>query len=366
MRSGRRDPSGRVALRGLASRAIRTGVIRRVAFGLEGLDRLLGRNGRVLGELPPDLPETPSDCTLLAVVANWRGSGLTEAEPLLSCLRGLLAMDVRRTEVVIVTDRDEAAHAELLGWLATGMIPQCDVVRGPWIRPGTARRTVVVERWRPRRPYRHGFYLTWEHKRIFRRVARTGSFTRLLYLEDDIAFSETNLAYWLTARRTLHARGLLPGYVRFEWKDGVQMLSDQARPGQHVDGGPNLDIPGVGQRTVRVSRRAYQALVLLDAPLLDQHLERSNTRTPLRSNVLRWGVRERACAGEIFAPTENLLAAILRPGNAPRPRSRHAVLIESDAQGGRHLDAGALVEHLRPTASLDPRSKLGTVPVAQF
>lgn len=366
MRANRRAPSGSAALRGLAARALRIGVIRRVAFGLEGLDRLLGRNGGVLADLLPDLPETPSDCTLLAVVANWRGSDETGPEPLLSCLRGLLAMNVRRIEVVIVTDRDEAAHAELLRWVDAGMLPPCDVVRGPWARPGTAQRTVVVERWRPRWPYRHGFYLTWEHKRIFRRAARVGSFTHLLYLEDDISFSETNLAYWLAGRRALHARGLLPGYVRFEWKDGVRMLSDQARPGQHLDGGPDVDIPGAGQRTVRISRRAYQALVLLDEPLIAQHLERSNTRTPLRSNVLRWGVRERACAGEIFAPTADLPAAILRPGSAPRPRSRHAVLMACDAQGGRHLDAGALVEHLRPTASLDPGSKVGTIPVERF
>ena len=343
---------------------VRAGLIRRVAFGLEALDRL---------RRPPfdDVPAPEGrtvrteDCQLLAVVAHWRGSGDHDPAPFHTCLAGLLGTGTERLEIVVVTDRDADVLAELAALRAAGDLRDVELRQGPWEQPATTPRSITVHRWRPRWPYRHGFYLTWEHKRIFQRAHRTGAFTHLLALEDDIGFTAENLAYWLVARAPLAERGLITGFVRFEQRDGRAVLSDQSRTGQHVDAGVAVELPDDALRPARVSMRPYQALMLLDRPLAERHLTSSSTRSPLRSAVLTWGVRERASAGETFRPTARPLVGVLRPASVPRPVSRHAVLVNGATAATRPV-AGALVEHLRPLTSVGEGSRVATVPVDEY
>lgn len=345
----------------------RSHVVRRAAFLLEAADRVAGG----MPELPgPDarLPVDAQSSSLLAVVAHWRdptARGAEQREPLSTCLRSLLDLGVGRVEIVIVTNDVKGAARDVASINEEGESPAFELQIGVWAQPSEAKATITVERWRPRGLQRHGFFLTWHHKRVFRRAGRAGRFTHLLYLEDDIAFTAENFRYWLAARAPFHTRGLIPGFIRFERKGDTLLLSDQARTGQHADGG-EVDVPGFPETALRVSRRPYQAMLLLDAPLIEYHLRRSPMRSPLRSNVVKWDLRERACAGEMFGPTEGLMRAILRPDAVRTPPSRHGVLVEVRDGGRQRPIAAACIEHLRPTASLDPTSSVGTVRVEDF
>ena len=344
-------------------------MLRRLAFLLEAVDRVRFGAPTLPG---PDaaVPTGEQDCRILVVVAHWRrldGDAASQIEPLRTCLLGLLALQVDQLDVVIQTNDETGAAAAVAEIVREGgaALSAATVRVGEWARPSAGPKDIVIERWRPRGLRTHGFNLTWDHKRIFRRALRARHFTHLLYLEDDIGFTGANLRYWLAARRPLHANALIPGFVRFEWHEGRRMLTDQARSGQHLDAG-TVEVLGLGRVGLSVSRRPYQALVLLDAPLAEHHLARSPMRSRLRSRVIDWPIRERACAGEMFCPTRSPLRAFIAAEVAPRPQSRHGVLLDAAAADGTGFVPGALIEHLRPTASNDPLTTLGKVPVEGF
>ena len=338
-------------------------VVRRLAFGLELLDRVRWRQPRPPHVARPRSIE-PSDCSLLAVVAHWRGPGAGGPEtndPLLACLRGLVDLPVRLVEIVVTTNADSATIELLQRELGA----EVAVGSGRWHTPGTSAARITVEQWSPRWPRRHGFFLTWHHKDVFRRGLRAAALTHFLYVEDDISFTAENLSLWLSARGPLAERGLLPGFVRFERFEGERVLVDQTSSGQHDDGGPPFQIPPIGSVEVRISRRPYQACVLLDRALAEDHLHRSALRSPFRSNVVRWDLRERAAAGATFGPTPRLFSAFLRPQSA-RPVARNAVLVASRPGCPGTLVEGTLIEHLRKTYSRDPASRHGKVLVKDF
>lgn len=326
---------------------------RSLAFALEAFDGIIGRSDDAAVREAGG-PHRAQDCDLLAVVAHWRGSeapGEATDQPLLASLRALLGLPVRSLEIVVVTDR--AGDTESL-------------LERSLDRSGVSA-SIRIDPWRPRPGRRDGFALTWQHKDVFRRALAaglaTGTPTHLLYLEDDIAFTARNLDYWLASRVPLSAFGLLPGLVRFERIGEERVLVDQTRPGQHRDVLPELEVPGLGIVAARRSLRPYQACYLYDRRLAAEHLRSSAMRTPLRSEVSGWDLRERAAAGATFGRTSAPFRAALRPAQH-RPPSRHAVLVRREGVGGP-VD-GALIEHLRPVYSRDPSVAHGTVPVVDF
>jgi hypothetical protein len=262
--------------------------VRRLALLLEVIDRaVMRRSGHPLP--PPSGPSSSEECVLLAVVAHWRWTvrpGVDPtAEPLLLALEGLMTMPVRQLEIVVVTNDDDAAYTLLRDHL--GHDSSIDIVRGACARPSGAAVAVRIERWHPRWPRNHGFFLTWHHQEVFRRALRGRHFTHFLYLEDDLLLTRENLDYWLAARQALAASGDVPGFVRFERLGDRMVLVDQTRTGQHEDLGPSVTIDGLGEVSLRRSRRPYQACYLADRELAAHHLEASPFRTPLRSNVAR-------------------------------------------------------------------------------
>ncbi len=66
--------------------------------------------------------------------------------------------------------------------------------------------------------------LTWRHKAIISDEflgGKRGGFTHFIYLEDDIRLTFTNLCYWLKFRNLLRPAGLLPAFVRMEYRAAV-------------------------------------------------------------------------------------------------------------------------------------------------
>jgi hypothetical protein len=286
---------------------------------------------------PPRFGERPD--AVLAVAAHWRpdaaAAAATRMANLEQCVAGLLEL-ADGVVAVVLTNAPEATARDLSGRLPGSppvrVAPAAAIDDAP-----TGPRGVLVVGWRPGLRHRNGFYLTWGHVPLLRRAARTGRFSHLVYLEDDMRFTSEHLAYWMRYRRPLAELGLLPGFVRFELRDGERYLADALRP---VD-------PALRRRAVRLSgetahfvnlENPYQALYVLDRELFEPHFRFSRGRTPLRSRVSEWEIRERAASGPIFDHVPDGLV------------SRNVVPVLMDGERQR-LDPRCLVEHMAPTYS---------------
>jgi hypothetical protein len=203
-----------------------------------------------------------------------------------------------------------------------------------------ARREVLVAGWRPRLPRRHGFYLTWAHVPLLRAAAESGRYSHLVYLEDDMRFTDAHLDYWLRYRAPLAEHGLLPGFARFEWRDGERYLVDALHPLDPAARRRTVQVDGEDVRFVNLEN-PYQALYILDRGLAAAHFRFSRGRSPLRSSTSEWELRERAASGPVF---DDVPAGFV---------SRNVVPVQ-DEDGRQVLDPRCLVEHMAPTyASAD-------------
>ena len=277
---------------------------------------------------------------VLAVVAHWRpdaaGAAETRMANLERCVAALLELQADSVVAVVLTNAPEVTARDLSGRLPGS--PPVRVASAAAIddAPEDPREVLVVG-WTPGLRHRHGFYLTWGHVSLLRRAAGTGRFSHLVYLEDDMRFTGEHLAYWLRYRGPLAEAGLLPGFVRFELRDGDRYLADALRP---VDPGQRRRAVRVAGETVHVINleNPYQALYVLDRELFEPHFRFSRGRSPLRSRVSEWEVRERAASGPIF---DEVPAGLV---------SRNVVPVRIDGER-RRLDPSCLVEHMAPTYS---------------
>jgi hypothetical protein len=303
----------------------------RVAEALTVTDRVrlaAARSARPARAEPADRADA-----VLAVIAHWRPEDpRTRLGYLERCLAGILALEVEQVVAVVVTN-------------APGPTAQDIGARAAPVSAATGPRETLVAGWRPTRLHRHGFYLTWAHVPLLRQAAATGRFSHLLYVEDDMRFTDANLAYWLRTRKPLARHGLLPGFARFEWRDGERYAVDalhrldptQRRVTTEAGDFVNLANP-------------YQALYVLDRALYATHFRFSRGRSPLRSRASEWEVRERAASGPIFDDVP--------PGLV----SRNVVPVTAAGQ----LDASCLVEHMAPTYSSAAEDPFGGVPVDEL
>jgi hypothetical protein len=212
---------------------------------------------------------------------------------------------------------------------------------------------VLVVGWRPGLRHRHGFYLTWGHVPLLRAAAESGSFSHLIYLEDDMCFTDDHLRYWVRYRAPLARLGLLPGFARFERRDGERYLVDALRPLDPVARRRVVQVDGAEVGVVNLEN-PYQALYILDRALSETHFRFSRGRSPLRSSTSGWEVRERAASGPIFDDVPEGLG------------SRNVVPVTLD--GDRHLlDPRCLVEHMAPTySSAADASRFGALRVEEL
>ena len=164
-------------------------------------------------------------------------------------------------------------------------------------------------------------------------------------------FTDRHLRYWCRYRKPLAEVGLLPGFVRFERFDGKQYLTDAWTP---------LD-PAERRRAIATHGRElcghvvnldnpHQALYILDRALSNDHFRFSRSRSPLRSHVTRWGIRERDGIGPIF---DHVPAGLV---------SRNVVPVRMDGDSQR-LDPCCLIEHMAGSYSQDFDNPFGLLRV---
>jgi hypothetical protein len=341
---------------------------------------------RVGGRRETAAAPTGGPSGVLVAVSHWRGpadvAASAKLEPataaprssrariLMQCVEAVLALGVDRVVVAVITNapaqtaRALAAHFDHGARAVPVMtLPGVDALKGRV----AAERQIFVIGWKPRVVRRHGYNLTWAHKRLFRRVLDDQRFSHLVYLEDDIRFTQQSFSYWCRYRAALAAHGLMPGFVRYESTPQGRVVADQTSP-QPLDG-PRVHVAASGAEGAPASDalfvaldNAYQGMYVLDRSLARSHFRYSPNRTPLRSQsvqhwvasdgVAHWGWRERAAAGPIFDDVPSGFAAC------------NVVLVRNDGETGDNLlDPACLIEHLSESPTRSPNSPFGRIRV---
>ncbi len=337
-------------------RAASTGLIRAAGRGLFAAGDVRRAWSHSFG---PDEEEwaigAPSAAVVAALVAHWRDpSAPAEASHarrrhLAACVESVLGLDVDQVVVAVLTNEPQPVAEDLAldldaissNSIAPRILGNADAFKPPF----EGSRQIFSIGWKPSRLARTasrtpGFYLTWGHKAVLRRVFRDPKLSLLIYLEDDIRFTSESLAYWCRYRKPLAEIGLLPGFVRYEERDGTRYVVDQIRR-QVVR--QEVRLPGMDDEPAFTElENPYQGMYVLDRPLADRHVRYSPYRGPLRSSVASsrggyWNVRERAAAGPIFDDVP------------ARFRSRNVVPIREAVDASKRLDQMCLLEHMGRT-----------------
>lgn len=193
----------------------------------------------------------------------------------------------------------------------------------------------------------HPFLLTWCHLDVFRQQLRDDrGITHFLYLEDDILIRPRNVAYWLRGREDLRMHGLIPSFLRVEYRaeaevpfatDVTKRLPLGTLPALKLeDDYAYLNLP-----------QPYQGMYLLDRALMEEHLAGSSS-SPESGG---WGIRERAAQGLTFAAV---------PSGC---YSRN--FIGHDLRATR-VDPDCLIHHLPNNYANDAASVFAKIPVAEL
>lgn len=304
---------------------------------------------------------------MVVTVSHWRdprGAAATAVERrsyLAACVESVLGLEVDQVVVVVLTNDSQHVAEDLALDLdarfdqptAVRVLPNADALQPPF----DERRQVFSIGWKPGRLARTasrnpGFYLTWAHKAALRRVFRDPELSLLVYLEDDIKFTDESLDYWCRYRKPLAEIGLLPGFVRYEDREGVRYVVDQVRR-QVVR--QEIRLRGIdGAPAFTELENPYQGMYLLDRALAERHLRYSPYRGPARSTLasgVYWLVRERAAYGPMH---DDVPAGF---------RSRHVVPVRVAGRASHRLDPMCLLEHMGRTYVDQGDSRFGNVPL---
>jgi hypothetical protein len=351
MRAGQRD-----ALRRL---------IRSAGVGLNVVDVARRSWSNSFGQDDEDSFGSERPTAIFATVAHWRdprapaATAVERRRYLAACVESVLGLDVAQVVVAVLTNDSHQVAEDLAFDLdarsarptALQILPNADAVKPPF----EERRQVLSIGWKPGRLAQTasrapGYYLTWAHKAILHRVFRDPELSLMIYLEDDLKFTGESLDYWCRYRKPLAELGLLPGFVRFEERDGVRHVVDQV---QRQAIRPEVRLRGMdGERTFTQLENPYQGMYVLDRPLAEWHLRYSPYRGPLRSTLssgVYWLVRERAAYGPMH---DDVPAGF---------RHRHVVPIRDAAHGSNRLDPMCLLEHMGSTYVDQDNSRFGNV-----
>jgi len=193
----------------------------------------------------------------------------------------------------------------------------------------------------------HPYLLTWCHLDIFRKkFDQDQDITHFMYLEDDLCVRPGNIAYWMKAREALRPHGLIPSFLRFELKSGINTpySSDVVK-----------QVPFSQLPKVRISdnyyylnlRKPYQGMYLMDRELMHEHLSGPSCSPDFGI----WYIREKAAQGLTFAKVP--------PGYS----SRNLVGYDNST---KQIDPDALIHHTPNNYANNPDTGFGKLPVSEL
>jgi hypothetical protein len=164
------------------------------------------------------------------------------------------------------------------------------------------------------------FTLTWEHKRFVQPwLDKTTSDEDLfIYVEDDIEITGVNLDYFVRTLKTTQKRGLIPGFLRYEKKDGERRFVDIMSI-EYWNLDKSVTIDGV---TFHACLNPYWAGFILNRGLAREYVASRSFSLGESQRVIHWATRERAAMGLTYErPDPRLRTRIVIPmvDGAPDP-----------------------------------------------
>lgn len=213
----------------------------------------------------------------------------------------------------------------------------------PAPRPGFALEVVSAP------PAIHPYDLPWAQKPLLRDhlLAPGESFTHVVSLEDDIALGPEAFLSWLRHRPLLAPHGLVPSFLRVEFRAGdpTPYATDAIAPNDPA-GRARLR---AGGRDLVALDNPYCAAFVMDRALAAEYAASPAFAQGASMGLCPWFMRERAAMGLCFVNVP--------PGFA----ARHVVPID-DATG--QVAPEAWIVHLAGTYAADPGSPFAKIPAA--
>ncbi len=215
---------------------------------------------------------------LVCITHLFRAARLKYLSEVLFSLYGL---DVSRVDVTVFTDASQQSDLALLERLFSKLCsPRMTVAISSHPEVTAALTT-----------------LPWIHKAFMkdRHLAQDSPYTHYLYLEDDMLFSQVNLAYFLNFRAGLKAFGLIPGLVRYEYNETEHDIFTAGQLGQQ----DFLNKTRVVCRDIDLVclDEPYAALFILDRELMDEYISSRSFDSEASVGVVGWGSVQRAAMG---------------------------------------------------------------------
>ncbi len=141
----------------------------------------------------------------------------------------------------------------------------------------------------------HPFHLTWHHKKMIpdwlSEAKETDDY--FIYIEDDIVLTDQNIQYFLKFLEPLRESGLIPSFLRYEFRDQEKYAVDMTEP-QLVSIYPTVT---VDEAKFICPTNPYWAGFILDKSLAQEHVLSDSSDLVRSEQQSPWDVRERAAMG---------------------------------------------------------------------
>ncbi len=190
----------------------------------------------------------------------------------------------------------------------------------------------------------HPQLLPWAHREIFQKVLKSNGVTHFLYSEDDLAFTRSNVLYWLHYRDPLKMHGFIPSFFRVDLhQQRGWCSSDQPKPVRLYK--QKKLILDEGTHFICMPN-PYQGMYFLDRELMEEFAASKAMHPDF--DVRRWGIAEKAAQGLTFV-------------NIPKGyTSRNLVPIDPRT---KTVFQECWIHHLPNTYANNPTSLFGKLPV---
>ena len=196
----------------------------------------------------------------------------------------------------------------------------------------------------------HPYLLTWAHLSVFRKFYPQDIYSHFLYTEDDICITKENLIYWIREREILKPYGLIPSFIRYEFKnkEAEKFATDFSC---HVNFHAMPNLKHKNYIYLNMSN-PYQAVYLMDKELMGEHLHGESSDPDFgKWDFGQWDIRARAASGATFLNVPNKFL------------SRNVVRITfPDMQ----IDKNALIHHTPNNYTNNPNTRDGKILISQL
>jgi hypothetical protein len=188
----------------------------------------------------------------------------------------------------------------------------------------------------------HPYLLTWTHREILRTLLHSSDISHFLYSEDDLAFTRSNVIYWLRYRDPLRTHGFIPSFFRVELNQERGWCSTDCVSPIYLCRQRKVTLDDGAQFICMPN--PYQGMYFLDRELMEEYV----VSLAMSPDFGEWDIREKAAQGLTFV-------------NVPKGyTSRNMVLIDAQM---KTIAEECWIHHLPNSYASNNSTLSGKLPV---